>query len=325
MSLLKKSIARNVMVFAVDAADNASGKSGLTLTISSSKDGASFASISPTVTDLGNGWYKLALDTGMTDTLGELALQITAANAIIQPYVHEVVSELPGNLAAATIQAIWDALTSALTTSGSIGKFLVDNITALVGYVDTEVAAIKAKTDNLPANTTTRLDTIDTSLATIAGYVDTEVAAIKAKTDNLPADTSATLATIAGYIDTEVASIKTKTDNLPADTTARLDTIDASIAAKPGYMLKKNTAASGFQFTMYASTDGTPLAGIMDLDIELSQDGSSFVNATNSPVELNNGWYKIDLTAAELNGKKIGFRCTGTGARRTDFELLTQD
>lgn len=48
-------------------------------------------------------------------------------------------------LSSAAIQAIWDALTSAFTTVGSIGKLLVDNVTA-------SIAAVKAKTDNLPAS-----------------------------------------------------------------------------------------------------------------------------------------------------------------------------
>ena len=66
-------------------------------------------------------------------------------------------------------------------------------------------------------------------LATVTAYVDTEVAAIKSKTDNLPSDPAdasdiaaafaslaSTLSTIASYIDTEVSAIKAKTDNLPA-------------------------------------------------------------------------------------------------------------
>jgi len=78
----------------------------------------------------------------------------------------QVVADKTGYaLSAAGVQAIWDALTSALTTVGSIGKLLVDRIDAAVSsrasqtsldtlddYVDTEVAAIKAKTDNLPAS-----------------------------------------------------------------------------------------------------------------------------------------------------------------------------
>jgi hypothetical protein len=74
------------------------------------------------------------------------------------------------------------------------------NLATLAGYVDTEVAAIKAKTDNLPADPAdasdiaasfssiaSTLSSITSSLATLAGYVDTEVAAIKTVTDQLVA------------------------------------------------------------------------------------------------------------------------------------------
>jgi|694.fasta_scaffold01606_34 hypothetical protein len=110
------------------------------------------------------------------------------------------------------------------------------SVDTLASYVDTEVAAIKAKTDNLPVDPADASDiaasfvTVNNTLATISSYIDTEVAAIKAKTDNLPVDpadasdiaasfasVNAALATIAGYIDTEVAAIKAKTDNLPVD------------------------------------------------------------------------------------------------------------
>lgn len=74
-------------------------------------------------------------------------------------------------LTAAGIQAIWDALTSALTTSGSIGKLLVDNINATIssrlatsGYTapdNSSITAIKAKTDSLAF--------------TVAGKVDSNV------------------------------------------------------------------------------------------------------------------------------------------------------
>lgn len=65
--------------------------------------------------------------------------------------------------------AVWNALTSGLTTVGSIGKLLVDNINATIGSRATQ-----------------------TSVDTLAGYVDTEVGAIKAKTDNLPSAPAAT-------------------------------------------------------------------------------------------------------------------------------------
>ena len=106
-------------------------------------------------------------------------------------------------------------------------------LTTISDFVDTEVAAIKAKTDNLPTDPADASDiaasfgTVNATLSTIAGYIDTEVAAIKAKTDNLPTDpadasdiaaafatVNGTLGTIAGYIDTEVAAILADTDEL---------------------------------------------------------------------------------------------------------------
>jgi len=132
-------------------------------------------------------------------------------------------------------------------------KATATNLATLTAYVDTEVAAIKAKTDNLPSDPADASDIaallatitgyIDTEVASILAAVDTEVAAIKAKTDNLPASPAneATLTTIAGYldtevaailaaVDTEVAAIKAKTDNLPTDPADASD-IAASFAS----------------------------------------------------------------------------------------------
>jgi hypothetical protein len=103
-------------------------------------------------------------------------------------------------------------------------------------FLDTEVAAIKAKTDNLPtdpadaSDIATAFSGVNTKLDAIDDFLDTEVAAIKTKTDALPSDpadasdiatsfgtVNSTLATISAFIDTEVAAIKAKTDNLPSD------------------------------------------------------------------------------------------------------------
>lgn len=87
----------------------------------------------------------------------------------------------------------------AIVSSGTHGnaalKTLIDTVDDLL---DTEVGAIKAKTDNLPSDPADASDiassfsTVNSTLATIAAYIDTEVAAIKAKTDNLPAAPAAT-------------------------------------------------------------------------------------------------------------------------------------
>jgi hypothetical protein len=82
-------------------------------------------------------------------------------------------------LSAAGVQALWDALTSALTTAGSIGKLLVDNVDATVS----------SRASQASVNTVD--DFLDTEVAAVLAAVDTEVAAIKAKTDNLPTSPAA--------------------------------------------------------------------------------------------------------------------------------------
>lgn len=71
----------NIMVFMTDVNDHVTGKAGLALTITASKDGGAFGAITPTVTERGNGWYALALTAAHTDTLGDLALHVTGTGA----------------------------------------------------------------------------------------------------------------------------------------------------------------------------------------------------------------------------------------------------
>jgi hypothetical protein len=71
------------------------------------------------------------------------------------------------------VASTWSYLTSAATTAGSLGKLLVDNIDATIS------SRLAASGYTAPYNTT---------IANIYSAIDTEVAAIKAKTDNLPAD-----------------------------------------------------------------------------------------------------------------------------------------
>lgn len=109
MALLKQSTARSRVVLMVDEDDHVTGLAGLTLTITASKDGGAFAGISPTVTDLGAGWYKLALTTTHTNTLGDLALHITSTGADPTDLVDDVIADLPGATAPTAIE-IADAI-----------------------------------------------------------------------------------------------------------------------------------------------------------------------------------------------------------------------
>ncbi len=101
MREIAQGTARNVMVLMTAASDHVTGLAGLTLTITASKNGAAFASISPTVTDRSSGWYQLALTASHTDTVGDLALHITGASADPADLVVDVYEGRPTGLVVA--------------------------------------------------------------------------------------------------------------------------------------------------------------------------------------------------------------------------------
>lgn len=166
MRKAKQSTTKNVMVLMVDSTDHVTGKTGLTLTIAASKNGGAFSSITPTVTERGNGWYNLALTAGHTDTLGDLALHITGAaadpadmvllveagatDADVSTRLATAAYTAPDNSSIAAILA--DTAEIGVAGAGLTVLASASMLSAVAGYVDTEVAAIKTKTDGLPAN-----------------------------------------------------------------------------------------------------------------------------------------------------------------------------
>ena len=204
-----------------------------------------------------------------------------------------------------------------------------------LNHIDTDVAAIKAKTDNLPADPADASDvaaafsTVNSTLATLAAYVDTEVAAIKAKTDNLPAAPAAagdipSAASIASLVAAgAVASVTGAVGSVTAPVTA------GTVTDKTGYSLlagqigvKKNVALANFGFVMVDFADA-PLTGLT-VTATRSIDGAAFGACANSVAEISAGAYKIDLAAADLNGNAILLKFTATGAKTRFVLILTQ-
>lgn len=156
-------------------------------------------------------------------------------------------------LAASAVQAVWDALTSALSTVGSIGKLLVTNIDALIsgrmatyaqptGFLAaTFPTGTIANTSNITGGTITTTtnmtnaptvgDLTAAMKSSVTAAVPT-VAAIRAEMDsnstklaNLDATTSSRLAT-AGYTvpdNVSIAAIKLQSDKMTFTLTNKLD------------------------------------------------------------------------------------------------------
>ena len=149
--------------------------------------------------------------------------------------------------------AVWATTTRVLTAGTNIALAKGVGVT---GFNDLDAAGVRGAVGLAAANLDTQIGTLATAsnLATVAGYLDTEIAAILADTNELQTDwaiggrldtnisdvltqtagigiggagltyvaSAADLATLAGYVDTEVASIKAVTDKI--DTTLELAT-----------------------------------------------------------------------------------------------------
>lgn len=152
--MLKQSTARNLMVFLTDSSDHVTGKTGATLTSTLSKDGAAFASISPSVTERGDGWYSLALTTAHTDTLGDLVLHITASGADPIDLREQVFASLPGD--SVTVSSLG---ANSITDSSLAASAITEIQSGLATAAD--LTAVKAKTDSLTF--------------TVAGQVDANI------------------------------------------------------------------------------------------------------------------------------------------------------
>jgi len=88
--------------------------------------------------------------------------------------------------------------------------------------------------------------------------------------------------------------------------------------------MTKNTALANFSFLLVGSSDHvTPITG-RTVTATRSIDGGAFGAATNSVSEIASGFYKIDLSAADLNGDVIVLRFTATDADDRFIVIITQ-
>ena len=158
--MITQSAARNLMILMVDSADHVTGKTGLTLTLTLSKDGGAFASISPTVTERGSGWYSVALTSSHTDTAGDLVLHATGTGAdptdvrdevsaapataaqatAIETDTQDLQSRLPAALVSGRIDASVGAMAAGVVTAAAIATNAID-ADALAADAVTELQA----------------------------------------------------------------------------------------------------------------------------------------------------------------------------------------
>lgn len=180
-------------------------------------------------------------------------------------------------------------------------------LTAIDDFLDTEIAAIKAKTDNLPATPASTSDI--PSAATVASTVwsnltrtlssganivlakgtgitglnDLDAAGIRSAVGLSSANVDTQLSAIASYIDTEIAAIKAKTDALPSDPADASD-IAASFSSLASTLATIASYIDTEVAAIKAKTDNLPATPASTSDIPSAATVASTVwsNATRT-------------------------------------------
>jgi len=102
----------------------------------------------------------------------------------------------------------------------------------------------------------------------------------------------------------DVTAIKNKTDALPSQ-------------------YKKGVAYSNFStFIVLSSDSKTPGTGLT-VTGQIQKDGGSFAALTNSITEIALGFYRVDLTAAEMTADTINLVFSATGADDRSMTIST--
>ena len=202
MAILTQSATYTRNFLMVDSTDHITGKTGLTVTVTLSKAGGSFGAAGGTVTEISSGWYKIALTTTDTNTVGDLAYHCTSTGADPTDFTDQV-------------------------TAGDLAN------------LNASISAVKAKTDNLPE------------------------------------------------------------------------------------AVQKNQALNNFMFLMVKSSNHVDPKTGLTVTATRSIDGGAFAACTNSVTEVSNGWYKINLSASDLNGTIIALNFSAATADDRNILIKT--
>lgn len=223
---MKKNVSGQIIGVQMVSATDGSAFTG-TVSALVTKDGGTQTAGGGAVTHEGNGFHTYTITQSETNA-DHVAVTFTGTGAV--PATIQVYTTFP------------QTGDSFARLGAPAGASIAADLVVIDDFLDTEIAAIKSKTDNLPASpaATSDIPSASTVASTVWGTAVPGAfgagAAGKVLGDNLNATVSSratqtSVDTLAGYVDTEVAAIKAKTDNLPASPAATGDIPSASTVA----------------------------------------------------------------------------------------------
>ena len=151
---LQSSTSYPISILLVLASDHVTGATGLTPTVTVSKNGAAFGSPSGAVTEIGSGWYSLAANATDRNTLGELLVHATgtAADPFDDRYTIVPWNPFDANQGMTLATDVWAVAARTLTAASD-----TPGVTTLLA--------------RLTATRATNIDNLDTAVSGVAAGV----------------------------------------------------------------------------------------------------------------------------------------------------------
>lgn len=270
----------------------------------------------------GDNYARLGAPAGASVSADVAAIK--AETATILSDTNDIQTRIPASLVGGRIDASVGAMASDVLTSTALAASAVTEIQSGLSTLD--AAGVRTAVGLASANLDTQIGTLATgaSLATVAGYLDTEIAAILADTNELQTDwanggrldlildaraSQTSVDAIAAYVDTEVAAIKAKTDNLPTDPAdasvvagliaaveAKVDIIDTNVDSILVDTAEIGVAGAGLTAVSSAANMAT-LAGYVDTEVAAIKAVTDRLDTTLEVASGSPGDYRFSADA----------------------------
>lgn len=278
--LQQSSTAHPLLFLMVSSTDHITGVTGITPTVLLSKDGGAFGSPAGTVSEVANGWYKVAGNATDTATAGALLLHATGAGADPVDDQYRVVVFNPDDgvrLGLTALPNTAQGASGALPIGDATGRVTVAANADKTGYAltsgehttiqgDVETGLTGQGYTTARAALLDRLDaTVSSRMATFT-YTAPDNAGIATALDDLVTLLARTDPT------TAIAAIKTVTDKFAFGTANRVDATALAVIDKTGYAL-----TSG-EHDLISDTDVPTALDAIGLDADFVQQVSTLLS-----------------------------------------------
>ncbi len=260
-----------------------------------------------------NSDYALVLypDTETVD--GQLVAAVLAEWSCQNRY--DVVASVTGSVGSVT-----GAVGSVTGAVGSVTGNVAGSVAAVTGSVGSVLGNVGGSVASVTGNVGGSVDSVVGAVGSVTGNVGGSVASVTGAVGSVT-----TAVTVGTNNDKTGYSVSTNNDKTGYTIQGTITTFDQlNLNDRPAPV--KNVALNNVTFFLVSNGDHiTPAPGLTSITCEISQDGGAFAACTNSAVEISDGYYRVNLTAAEMNADLITLRFAHPSADEVGYTLTTQE